>query len=99
MTELQCLVMTRLKEIFDRLRAGQDIPPALRLRTEGLMEALVLAGDMTADDFDNTLEEQHTAYCGASLSDTLGPDWRQFHPFPELPIWMDRAPVFPSTSD
>lgn len=99
MTKLRSLLLSRFEDIFKRLEAGEDVPPSLRLRTEGLLEALVLIEEATVDELDKILEDLHKVHRGASLTEELGADWRHLHPFPELPLWMDRAPVFPSTSD
>ena len=35
----------------------------------------------------------------AELNDEFGSDWRRFYPFPQIPGYQQRAPVFPSTAD
>ena len=89
----------RWSAMFDALARGEDVPPARALRTEGLMEALVLAGQADAGDLDAQMGECYRGATGRCLADDLGDDWRAYHPFPEIPLWMRRAPVVPSTAD
>ncbi len=97
MPDLSEAIETRLRELLDRLAAGDDAPPGPCLRLEGLCEAAVLTGVLTERDVDAMLERLHEEIRGESLTQRLGPDWRSCHPFPELPLYMDRAPVSPST--
>lgn len=85
--------------MFAALAQGQDVPPARGLRTEGIMEALVLAGQSDAGSLDALMAECYRGATGRSLAEDLGDDWRADHPFPEIPLWMRRAPVVPSTAD
>lgn len=94
-TELQ----TRWRGMYAALERGEDVAPARGLRAEGMMEAAVLAGAASPQELDRLLEDCCRECTGRSLAATLGDDWRQFHPFPELPLWMRRAPVYPSTAD
>lgn len=89
-------IETRLVEALERLAAGDDLPPAMRLRLEGLCEAAVLVGAADTRQIDALLETKARDLRGVDLRELLGPDWRAMHPFPELPIFMDRAPVSPS---
>lgn len=88
----------RTERLLRRLAAGDDAPPAALLRLEGLLEAAVLVGVDSAG-LDRRLDELHQSVCGESLAAHLGEDWRDAHPFPELPFFMARAPVSPSTRD
>ena len=36
---------------------------------------------------------------GHDIDQALGKDWATLHPFPQVPAFMARAPVYPSTSD
>lgn len=85
--------------MFAALARGEDVPPARGLRAEGMMEALVLAGQSDARSLDALMAECYRGATGRSLSEDLGDDWRADHPFPEIPLWMRRAPVVPSTAD
>ncbi len=89
----------RWRDIYTRLAGGQDCPPGLRLRAEGLMEAAVLAGEASQDSLDAALASAYEQAFGHALVDDFGPGWRAFHPFPEIPGFARRAPVFPSTPE
>ncbi len=97
---------TLLKELqrrwdgmFAALAAGDDLPPATRLRAEGLMEAAVLVGEAPAAALDDAMERSYHAAFGRSIAADIGPEWRDCHPFPEIPAVARRAPVYPSTRD
>lgn len=90
-------IETRLRRLLERLAAGDDAPPGQRLRLEGLCEAAVLAGECDSAAIDELLDDLHRELRDRSLVEVLGDDWRRAHPFPELPLFMDRAPVSPST--
>ena len=94
-TELQ----RRWSAMYAALEQGEDVAPATGLRTEGMMEAAVLAGIASPDELDRQLEDCFRQISGRSLAAAFGDEWRRFHPFPELPLWMRRAPVYPSTAD
>jgi len=87
----------RLRRLLERLESGDDAPPGSRLRLEGLCEAAVLTGECDIAAIDELLDSLHRELRGPSLDAALGSHWRQAHPFPELPLFMDRAPVSPST--
>jgi hypothetical protein len=85
----------RWRRIFETLAAGGEVPPSLRLRTEGFMEALVALELATEGALAEALED---CYLGC-FSESLPEDWRDLMPFPQVPGFGRRAPVFPSTSD
>jgi hypothetical protein len=98
MSESQVLLeelQSRWSAIFSRLQAGGEVPPGMRLRTEGLMEAAVLLELASEDDL--------LAAMGSCYSDCYGApmplDWRELFPFPQIPGFGQRAPVYPSTGD
>ena len=66
--------------IFSTLQGGGEVPPARRLRCEGLMDAL---------------ERRYEECYGEPLRN----DWRELFPFPQIPGFGQRAPVYPSTRD
>jgi hypothetical protein len=90
-------IEVRLRQLLERLEDGDDAPPGPRLRLEGLCEAAVLSGECDAPAIDELLDSLHRELRGRSLDEALGAGWREAHPFPELPLFMDRAPVSPST--
>ncbi|MEE4191853.1 MAG: hypothetical protein V2I66_09735 [Halieaceae bacterium] len=85
----------RWQQIFERLAGGSEVPPAQRLRTEGYMEALVALGVATEPDLQDALERQYREAYGEALPG----DWRELFPFPQVPGFGQRAPVYPSTGD
>ncbi len=85
----------RWRLIFERLAGGSEVPPSLRLRTEGFMEALVVLGLAAEADLQVALEQQYQHAFGEALPG----DWRELFPFPQVPGFGQRAPVYPSTSD
>jgi hypothetical protein len=95
---LRAEIRERSRHLLERLADGDDLPPGRQLRLEGLLEAAALLGadpDALRDD----LEHLHREVQGESLAARLGDDWRQHYPFPQLPLFMRRAPVTPTTAD
>lgn len=88
----------RWQRMFGALATGSDVPPALRLRTEGMMEAAVLGG-AREDALDAAMDDCYRRAWGRGLEADFGPDWRAFYPFPLIPAVGQRAPVRPSTRD
>ena len=85
----------RWQQIFDTLNAGGEVPPAQRLRAEGFMEALVHLGLASEATLQEALERCYAESYGHSLPR----DWREIFPFPQVPGFGRRAPVYPSTRD
>jgi hypothetical protein len=85
----------RWRLIFSRLSDGGEVPPSLRLRAEGLMEALVLLELATVDELQSAMATCYADY----YSDPLPVDWRELFPFPQIPGHGRRAPVYPSTRE
>jgi len=83
----------RGRALYARVAAGHDAPPAHVLRLEGLREAAVLTGAADEVELQAMLDAAHAAAWGESLIERLGPDWQLAHPFPEVPVFMARAPV------
>jgi hypothetical protein len=90
---------TRWRKMFSALAAGDDLPPGARLRAEGLMEAVVLAGEVGEAAVDAAMGACYREAFGRGLAEEFGADWRDFYPFPQIPAVARRAPVFPSTPD
>ena len=86
---------SRWREIFSALAEGGEVPPGRRLRTEGYMEAVVELG--LADE--RRLQDAMAACYRDCYGEMLQEDWRDLFPFPQVPGFGQRAPVFPSTSD
>jgi len=93
------LLELRWREIFFRLEAGDVVPPTLQLRTEGVMEAAVAAGQASESALLDAMEDVHRQVRGVSITSHLGKDWHQLYPFPQIPAVAHRAPVYPSTPD
>ncbi len=89
----------RWASLFDRLAAGDDLPPGPRLRTEGMMEAALLLGLATEEELTRRMAAAYRRSFGEELAQVFGADWRQCFPFPSLPAMARRAPVVPSTAD
>jgi hypothetical protein len=85
----------RWRLIFSRLVDGGEVPPTLRLRAEGLMEALVLLELATEEELQFAMAACYADYYSAALP----VDWRELFPFPQIPGHGLRAPVYPSTRE
>jgi hypothetical protein len=92
-------IRSRLEEMFAALAGGADVAPSMRLRTEGLMEAAVLAGVADENQIDTLLADCYHAAFDRRVEEDFGAHWRAFYPFPQVPAVGRRAPVYPSTSD
>lgn len=90
---------SRWRSMFERLASGEDFPPGQRLRLEGMMESAVLCGLSTEAELVAAMDAAYRDAFASSLADDLGADWQTFHPFPEIPAFQRRAPVYPSTRD
>ncbi|WOJ96850.1 hypothetical protein R0137_16630 [Congregibacter brevis] len=99
MSKLYDEIRQRLTRQFQRVAEGDDIPPAARFRLEGLLEAAVISQEADKPALQALLAERHVAILGDTLEARLGEDWERWHPFPEIPVFLNRAPVSPSTSD
>ncbi|MEE4147023.1 MAG: hypothetical protein V2I26_19615 [Halieaceae bacterium] len=99
MQQLLQEIESRWTTMFTALAGGDDVPPSLRLRAEGLMEAAVLTGAAGAEQLDRAMNEHYRQAYGRSLAEDFGEDWRGFHPFPQIPAMGLRAPVYPGTRD
>lgn len=85
--------------LFAALAAGDDVPPAQRLRAEGMMEAALLVGVATVQELDRAMDDCYQQAFGRTLEEEFDADWREFYPFPQIPAMGRRAPVYPSTRD
>lgn len=86
-------------DMFDALARGEDLPPSVRLRTEGVMEAVVLLGIESEEELQSRLSACYQEAFGRLPEADFGPDWRDFYRFPQIPAVSRRAPVYPSTQD
>ncbi len=85
--------------IYSALRGGGEVPPTLRLRTEGMMEALVLLNLASEQELQQQMAECHRVERGESLEQAWGEHWQDLFPFPQIPGFGLRAPVYPSTRE
>ena len=92
-------VERRWKQLFQRLHDGDDAPPALRLRAEGLMEALVLLDPGSEARVQAAMDVAYQQVYGRTLAADFGEHWADCYPFPQIPAMQRRAPVHPSTAD
>jgi len=96
---LQAELERRWRGIFTALASGSEVPPAVRLRAEGMMEAAVLLGVASAGELTAALERCYRAEFGHDIAAAWGEDWQTFFPFPQIPAMGRRAPVYPSTHE
>lgn len=89
----------RWTTMFAALAAGDDVPPSMRLRTEGVMESALLLGDASMEEMDQAMGQCYQQAFHSSITEDFGTDWREFYPFPQIPAMGLRAPVYPSTKD
>lgn len=89
----------RWRQIFGVLHAGGEVPPAVRLRAEGMMETLVLLGLSSPPDLQSAMAACYSEVFGTTLEQAWGRQWQDLFPFPQIPGFGQRAPVYPSTPD
>ena len=99
MSQVLIELESRWRKMFSALLQGSDLAPSELLRAEGLMEAVVLAGELTADLVRERMASVYEDIVGQTLAQGFGEDWDEFYPFPQIPFAQQRAPVYPSTSD
>lgn len=99
MNELMAELDRRWRGMFGALAGGDDLPPADRLRAEGMMEAAVLMQLATSDELLLAMDTCYRAAYGRGIVEDFGEDWQDFYPFPQIPAVARRAPVYPSTPD
>lgn len=99
MRELLDELDQRWTAMFKALAAGDDVPPSMRLRTEGMMESALLLGQASVEELDHGMNRCFQGAFHSSISEDFGDDWREFYPFPQIPAMGLRAPVYPSTRD
>ena len=85
----------RWRAIFAALAGGGEVPPAQRLRTEGMMETLVILGLYSEQELQAALAACYRDCYGVPLEQ----GWQEWFPFPQIPGFGQRAPVYPSTRD
>jgi hypothetical protein len=89
----------RWTRMFGALARGDDVPPSMRLRAEGMMESVILLGNVSMAEVDGAMDRNYLEAFHRSLVEDFGIDWREFYPFPQIPALGQRAPVYPSTKD
>ncbi len=99
MNTLEAELEMRWSAMFTTLAAGGDVPPAQRLRAEGMMEAAALLGIATPAALTAAMQRCYRAAFGRGIEAEFGADWQEFFPFPQIPAMGVRAPVYPSTRD
>lgn len=98
-SRLEAEVAVRWQAMLAAVAAGEDIPPGQRWRTEGMMEALALLGERSEDDLQLAMADAYREALGRSLEEDVGGNWRRDFPFPEIPFFMQRAPVHRGATD
>ncbi len=89
----------RWRAMFSALHAGLDVTPSERLRTEGMMEALVLVDGANEAELSTAMAHCYLEITGQHFSELFAEDWQAYFPFPQIPAMGQRAPVYPSTSE
>jgi hypothetical protein len=93
----------RLDAIYARLAAGEDLPPALRLKAEGYAEAGLELGLASAGDVAALIDAAHLERYGVPVADCFPYSAREcIDPATRcvrIPARMRRAPVYPTTKD
>ncbi len=90
---------SRWRGMFTRLAGGDDVSPGMRLRTEGLMEAAALIGSVSPESLQAAMADVYLEVYQRPIEQDLGEQWQSFHPFPQIPVMAQRAPVYPSTAE
>jgi hypothetical protein len=90
---------SRWRQIFIALSVGEDVSPGFRLRTEGIMEAVILLDEGSPEELQALMDSAYSEVFGVGLAKNLGADWQEFFAFPQIPAMAIRAPVYPSTRD
>jgi hypothetical protein len=91
----------RLGALLGALAAGDDAPPALRYKAEGLAEAGLALGLVSAPELAALLDAVYTECCGAPVAELFPFDASAcvdaVQQRVSLPFAMRRAPVHPGT--
>jgi hypothetical protein len=93
------LVATRVVPLIERMRAGEDVPPALWYRAEGALEALLASGAIDATQLGAFLEALFTDALGQgtqTLFDVPASAWIGADGSVRLRFRLPRAPVYPT---
>ena len=85
--------------IFATLNGGGEVAPSIRLRAEGMMETLALLGEASVQELQSAMADCYLREYGVSLQQQWGEEWPELFPFPQIPGFGQRAPVYPSTRD
>lgn len=93
----------RLQVIYTRLAAGEDVPPALRLKAEGYAEAGLELGLASAEEIALLIDGAHAERFGQAVADVFPFSARDCVDSARrsvmIPARMRRAPVYPTTQD
>jgi len=81
--------------IFSSLAQGGEVAPSQRLRAEGMMHLLVVMEAATEQQLQIAL----AACYQECFDEPLPVDWPELFPFPQIPGFGVRAPVYPSTAE
>lgn len=84
------MIRARLKGIFVAYQRGEDVPPALRFRAEGFIEAYCELGLISIDEAFELMAQEYKQVFNQSFPFSKEPALT-------IPVLMKRAPVYPST--
>ena len=93
MQKLIAEIRQRLAASLQTLDQGGDVSPAQRFRLEGLCEAACLQG--WKDEVRKVVTEEYDKCTSQSEDEANFAD----EVLRNLPLWMHRAPVYPTTKD
>ena len=99
MRDLQAELKRRWMAMFTSLADGGDVPPAQRLRTEGMMEAAAMLEVASSEQLVQAMNECYKVAFGQDITAVFGDNWQDFYPFPQIPAMGKRAPVYPSAPE
>ena len=88
--DLLLAINGRLERMFERWAAGKDVSPAEQSRCEGMIEAVIAAGQLSESAAVDLIRSSYQQYFSEPFPASLLA-W-------QIPTMMRRAPVVPSTT-
>ena len=91
----------RLRAALERMRAGEDVPPALWFRAEGFAEAGIACGAIDRERLAQLIESEYLDVLGKTTQALFGEpaaNWIDAAGGVRLRFRLPRAPVYPTTS-
>ncbi len=91
-------VRERITAIFTDYHNGNDVPPGMRLRLEGFIQAGLRFALVDRSAVEKILVDTHQQVFGAPMPESF-PSFDEADQIIPIPPLMQRAPVYPSTKD